>query len=163
MTPIILMMIVRCIQSDTYEYRLIATTISIKAWQNIFPIKIVLTLGDMVHSKRLVRWRRRNSALFHKIQFSNSFNWCTDRKPEDIFVFKSFIFSNVPDEWSFGAKEMLQGMQQIIDITDDITGKPSDLARKEIPMYGEYYFYAGNKVDWRLVPSVYILLRTARL
>jgi hypothetical protein len=29
-------------------------------------------------------------------------------------------------------------MQQIIDITDDITGTPSNLARKEIPMYGEY-------------------------
>jgi hypothetical protein len=32
---------------------------------------------------------------------------------------------------------MLHGMQQIIDITDDVTGTPTDLARKEIPMYGE--------------------------
>jgi hypothetical protein len=63
---------------------------------------------------------------------------CIDRKPEDYFVLKSFIFSQVPAEWGFGAAEKLHDMQQMIDITDDVTGLPTDLATKEIPMYGMY-------------------------
>jgi hypothetical protein len=59
-----------------------------------------------------------------------------DRKPEDYFVLKSFIFCQVPVEWGFGAVEKLHGMDQYIDITDDVTGLPSHLAAKEIPMYG---------------------------
>jgi hypothetical protein len=71
----------------------------------------------------------------------------SDRKPEDLFVIKSFIFSNVPGEWSFGALEMLHGMQQIIDITDDTTGTPTSTARKEIPMYGKKYDLCIPSID----------------
>lgn len=40
-------------------------------------------------------------------------------------------------EWGFEAVEKLHGMDQYIDITDDVTGLPSRLAAKEIPMYGK--------------------------
>ena len=52
-------------------------------------------------------------------------------------MLKSFIFSQVPVEWGFCAVERLHGMQQYIDITDDVTGLPSNLATKELPMYGK--------------------------
>ena len=91
----------------------------------------------MVHFKSLVRFFLLEVDIILIGSIANTpYRW-TDRKIEDFFVLKSFIFSNVPAEWSFGALEMLSGMPQIIDITDDVTGHPSELAKKEIPMYGE--------------------------
>jgi hypothetical protein len=58
-----------------------------------------------------------------------------DRKRESQFTVKSFIFCNEPNEWPFDVEEKLFGEQQIIDITDDATGSPHELARKNIPMY----------------------------
>jgi hypothetical protein len=48
---------------------------------------------------------------------------------------KSFIFGNVPNEWPFEVEEKLFGEKQIIDITDDATGSPHELARKNVAMY----------------------------
>jgi hypothetical protein len=58
-----------------------------------------------------------------------------DRKTESQFTVKSFIFGNAPNEWPFDVEEKLFGEQQIIDITDDETGSPHELARKNIAMY----------------------------
>jgi len=56
------------------------------------------------------------------------------------FNVKSFIFSHEPSEWSFGCEEKMNNLKdqehdQMIDITDDVTGKTHDIARKNIPMY----------------------------
>jgi hypothetical protein len=59
----------------------------------------------------------------------------SDRKTESQFTVKSFIFGNAPNEWPFDVEEKLFGEQQIIDITDDATGSPHELARKNIAMY----------------------------
>lgn len=48
---------------------------------------------------------------------------------------KSFIYSHEPSEWGFGVSEMLDGEVQLVDITDDLTGKPSLLAKENIPMH----------------------------
>jgi hypothetical protein len=48
---------------------------------------------------------------------------------------KSFLFNFEPNEWSFGVSEKLCGQSQIIDITDDLTGEPHEIAKQNIPMY----------------------------
>ena len=48
---------------------------------------------------------------------------------------KSFIFSHEPNEWAFGVPESLRGEKQTIDITDDFTGEPSEIAKSNILMY----------------------------
>jgi hypothetical protein len=58
-----------------------------------------------------------------------------DRKQKVDFDLKSFIFGHVPSEWCFGVEERLHGHEQFIDITDDHTGEPHQLARSAIPMY----------------------------
>jgi hypothetical protein len=58
-----------------------------------------------------------------------------DRKSQEGFDLKSFIFSQEPSEWGFGVSEAFCESDQIIDITDDLTGKPSELAEQNIPMY----------------------------
>ena len=60
-----------------------------------------------------------------------------DRKPVTHFDVKSFILGYEPSEWCFGVDEKLFDRQdQIIDITDDLTGKPHELAQENIPMHG---------------------------
>ena len=48
---------------------------------------------------------------------------------------KSFIFSHEPSEWAFGVPEELSGEPQLIDICDDFTGEPSEIARQNMPMH----------------------------
>jgi hypothetical protein len=64
-----------------------------------------------------------------------------DRKPEDLFALKSFLFSQEPNEWSFGVAEKLGSKDQVIDITDDVSGETTQFARWEIPMYGAYAYF----------------------
>lgn len=61
-----------------------------------------------------------------------------DRKPEDYFCLKSFLFCQIPSEWGFGVAELLHGIPQMIDITDDLTGQISHQAKQEIPTYGKW-------------------------
>jgi len=68
----------------------------------------------------------------------------TDRKADDLFVTKAFIFSQRPCEYAFGVEEKIFGMLQEIDISSDVTGEPHELARAEIPMYGT--FNAGASI-----------------
>ena len=58
-----------------------------------------------------------------------------DRKLEKHFEFKAFIFSFEPSEWCFGVEESLDGNARIIDVTDDLTGEPHEIAKQNIPMY----------------------------
>ena len=58
-----------------------------------------------------------------------------DRKEAFLFDIKSFLFSDEPGEWAYGVVEKLRGSAQIIDITSDLTGKPHEAAREEVPMY----------------------------
>jgi hypothetical protein len=59
-----------------------------------------------------------------------------DRKPILNFEVKSFLFSYEPQEWCFGVNEKLFGREeQLIDVTDDVTGKTHQLAEKNLPMY----------------------------
>jgi hypothetical protein len=51
------------------------------------------------------------------------------------FDVKSFIFSHEPSEWAFGVPDKISGQNQVIDITDDITGEPTEIAKQNIPMY----------------------------
>ena len=48
---------------------------------------------------------------------------------------KSFLFGNVPNEWGFDTPEPLNDQPQMLDITDDLTGEPHEIACKNIPMY----------------------------
>jgi hypothetical protein len=41
----------------------------------------------------------------------------------------------------------MQGMSQVIDITDDATGEPSRLAKEEIPMYGKASNVLGREMN----------------
>jgi hypothetical protein len=50
-------------------------------------------------------------------------------------LIKNFIFSTEPAEYGFAVTEKLDQSLQLVDITDDITGKPHKLATVEIPMY----------------------------
>ena len=58
-------------------------------------------------------------------------------QPEDLFVLKTFVFSQLPSEYSFSVSEKLYGQVQNIDISSDVDGTPHDIARSEIPMYGK--------------------------
>jgi hypothetical protein len=58
-----------------------------------------------------------------------------DRKIWSHFDVKGFIFSSIPNEWCFGVEESLNGQQQMVDITDDVTGEPHKSACEHIPMY----------------------------
>jgi hypothetical protein len=76
-----------------------------------------------------------------------------DRKIWSHFDVKGFIFSNIPNEWCFEVEECLNGQQQMVDITDDVTGEPHKSACEHIPMY-------VNEVghDKTLIQSVHALL-----
>jgi hypothetical protein len=59
-----------------------------------------------------------------------------DRKTKAEFDVKSFIFSNEPSGWSFGVTEDLFGLyEQLVDITDDVTGNAHQIAQNELAMY----------------------------
>lgn len=58
-----------------------------------------------------------------------------DRKIEIIFDVKNFLFSFEPGMWSFGVPEKILGRDQVIDITDDLTGEPHEEARRNLTMY----------------------------
>ena len=62
----------------------------------------------------------------------------SDRKADDLFVCKAFLFSQRPCEYLFGVEEKIHDQPQQIDITSDVTGEPHDLAKAEIPMYGRF-------------------------
>jgi hypothetical protein len=68
----------------------------------------------------------------------------SDRKTESQFTVKSFIFGNAPNEWPFDVEEKLFGERQIIDITDDETGSPHEIARKNIAMYVNEVGHSNN-------------------
>eukprot|EP00980_Cylindrotheca_fusiformis_P020053 scaffold7139_cov115-Cylindrotheca_fusiformis.AAC.3 len=59
----------------------------------------------------------------------------SDRKILSTFDVKAFVFSTIPNEWAFGVNEKLHGREQVIDITDDMTGDPHTYACGNIPMY----------------------------
>ena len=58
-----------------------------------------------------------------------------DRKMELHFQAKSFIFGFEPAMWGFGVQENIWGREQTVDITDDVTGEPHDMAQRNLPMY----------------------------
>jgi hypothetical protein len=76
-----------------------------------------------------------------------------DRKIWSHFDVKGFIFSKIPNEWCFEVEECLNGQQQMVDITDDVTGEPHKSACEHIPMY-------VNEVghDNTLIQTVHALL-----
>jgi hypothetical protein len=49
---------------------------------------------------------------------------------------KASFFSQIPNEWGFDVGEKLHGRTQNVDITDELTGEPHQLARSNIPMHG---------------------------
>mmetsp|Transcript_32065 Transcript_32065/g.78101 ORF Transcript_32065/g.78101 Transcript_32065/m.78101 type:complete len:819 (-) Transcript_32065:233-2689(-) len=71
----------------------------------------------------------------------------SDRKTESQYSLKNFIFSNKPEEYGFGVdgpmvtllpyyiKDEPVSEDQVLDITDDLTGLPHAEARKKIYMY----------------------------
>ena len=68
-----------------------------------------------------------------------------DRKKKLHSDIKSFIFSSGPEEWAFGVSENLFGQHdQVVDITNDATGRPHDLATKMIPMYVNEAGHTGH-------------------
>ena len=59
-----------------------------------------------------------------------------DRKTKAEFDVKSFIFDHEPGVWSFGVHEQLfPGQEQIVDITDDVTGDTHQLAQHGLAMH----------------------------
>ena len=70
------------------------------------------------------------------------------RKPNYLFAVKDFIFGSRPSWWAFDAKSAYKcGNQSCIhklDITDDFSGQPSQVARGNIPMYINE---VGNRID----------------
>ena len=59
-----------------------------------------------------------------------------DRKTKAEFDIKSFIFNHEPSGWSFGVNEKLFPWQeQMVDITDDLTGDTHQLAQNELAMH----------------------------
>ena len=59
-------------------------------------------------------------------------------QPEDLFLLKTFIFSQLPSDYSFSVTEQLHGQIQTIDISSDIDGELHDVARSEVTTYGLY-------------------------
>mmetsp|Transcript_34531 Transcript_34531/g.49048 ORF Transcript_34531/g.49048 Transcript_34531/m.49048 type:complete len:758 (+) Transcript_34531:2-2275(+) len=59
-----------------------------------------------------------------------------DRKCKVSHEIKAWVFDSEPSEWAFGVTEPFQGcFDQIIDITDDVTGAPHSEACSHIPKY----------------------------
>jgi hypothetical protein len=62
-----------------------------------------------------------------------------DRKNQTAFDIKNFIFSSEPSGWAFDVREEFGWNRlkapQALDITDDLTGMPHDVATKNIAMY----------------------------
>ena len=58
-----------------------------------------------------------------------------DRKLEFHFQAKSFVFGFEPSMWGFGVQENIWGREQTVDITDDVTGEPHEIAQRNLPMY----------------------------
>jgi len=58
-----------------------------------------------------------------------------DRKTDQLFSVKDFIFSHEPSSWRFDVNEELYGYPQVVDFTDDATGAPHALARANMSMY----------------------------
>lgn len=52
-----------------------------------------------------------------------------------MFNVKNFIFQNEPSAWGYRVDEKIGFDPQIIEITDDSTGEPTQVARENIPMY----------------------------
>jgi hypothetical protein len=61
-----------------------------------------------------------------------------NRQPEDLFLLKTFIFSQLPSEYSFSVTEQLHGQIQTIDISSDIDGELHGIAKSEVTTYGLY-------------------------
>ncbi len=75
------------------------------------------------------RWELIQLALYGPFQAS-------DRKEFNHYELKTFIFSNEPGEWGFEIDQKRpDGRVQLADITDDTTGMPHAIARKNIAMY----------------------------
>ncbi len=58
-----------------------------------------------------------------------------DRKSEFIFGIKDFLFAHEPSSWRFDVTEKLNGQNQVVDFTDDISGYPHAAARANTAMY----------------------------
>ena len=58
-----------------------------------------------------------------------------DRKTDMIFGLKDFLFSHEPSSWRFDVCETIRGHDQVVDFTEDTTGAPHDVARKQMAMY----------------------------
>eukprot|EP00978_Attheya_sp_CCMP212_P016092 scaffold41913_cov54-Attheya_sp.AAC.5 len=58
-----------------------------------------------------------------------------DRKIDVVYEMKNFIFSLEPSSWGFSVEETIHDHEQTVDITDDGTGEPHEIARQNIPMY----------------------------
>ena len=58
-----------------------------------------------------------------------------DRKSDFIFGVKDFIFAHKPASWRFDVREELNGLNQVVDFTDDTTGLPHAAARANTAMY----------------------------
>ena len=88
----------------------------------------------------------------HKTLFMNlinnnsmfSFGYLPDRKTEHDFDVKDFIFGHEPCSWNFAVDAQLDGANQIVDITDDSTGEPHDIAKSNICMYVNEVGHSGT-------------------
>ena len=70
----------------------------------------------------------------------------TDRKPLSAFDMKCFLFQNQPNRYPMEAEQNLDGEPQMIDVTDDETGLPHEIAKANIPMYiNEVGYDLANK------------------
>jgi len=59
----------------------------------------------------------------------------SDRKTNLVFGIKDFLFSNEPSGWRFDVPEDLNGYEQVVDFTNDITGEPHKKARSHVTTY----------------------------
>ena len=70
-----------------------------------------------------------------------------DRKTDQLFSVKDFIFSHEPSSWRFDVPEELNGHPQVVDFTDDTTGAPHDVARAHMSMYVNEVGHNMNLVE----------------
>lgn len=86
-------------------------------------------------------WRNQGNYFHHCSLLLLPFH-CThyltlfaDRKPRSALDIKAFLFQNQPNRYTMGTEQSLDGEEQIIDVSDDVTGLPHDIAKANIPMY----------------------------
>jgi hypothetical protein len=99
-------------------------------------------------------WRNSGLQILHFVLtflYHGRYPPYSDRKVDYIYEIKSFIHSEGPANWGFDVPEKYSGRNQLLDITDDLTGEPHANAKREIPMY-------VNEVghDTKLVQNVFI-------